>query len=144
MQAISVFSGHRQFQEERSISSLISPLPCLGAGTPAHPPAVPTAGGIQLIALTITTRLKPFSLFVFHIVLQPSFIWQLHRATFPIKQKLFCSFSAPLHFKRETPVEEALPKASSPRRQAFPKGPLAAPRSFRCRASLCISSHDAF
>lgn len=46
------------------------------------------------MAPTITTGLKPLSLVVFHVILQPSFIQQLHKVTFPIKLKLCCSFSA--------------------------------------------------
>lgn len=49
--------------------------------------------GKQLMAPTITTGPKPLSLGVFHLILQPSFIQQLHRVTFPIKPELFCSLS---------------------------------------------------
>lgn len=53
-----------------------------------------SVGGNQLMAPTITTGLKPLSLVVFKVILQPSFIQQLHKVTFPIKPKQFCSFSA--------------------------------------------------
>lgn len=46
------------------------------------------------MAPTITTRLKPLNLAAFKVILQPSFLQQLHKVTFPIKPKQFCSFSA--------------------------------------------------
>lgn len=46
------------------------------------------------MAPTITTGLKPLSLVVFKVILQPSFIQQLHKVTFPIKLEQFCLFSA--------------------------------------------------
>lgn len=112
-----LYSGHR-FQYKSSISSLVSSLPCLGAGTLARSPAVPAAGGSQLITPTPTTGLKPFRLFVSYIVLQPSFSWQPHSVTFPIKREPCCSLSAPLPFKPGTLV--VLEKAQQVLSQAMP------------------------